>query len=67
MEGVDTVYVMRNNVPVAVEVTVGVFSNDEIEILSADIAEGELIVINPPTSVLGRFSDGNLPGFMGGR
>jgi HlyD family secretion protein len=67
LEGVDTVYVMRNNVPVAVEVTVGVFSNDEIEILSADIAEGELIVINPPTSVLGRFGDGNLPGFMGGR
>ena len=67
LEGVDTVYVMRNNVPVAVEVTVGAFSNDEIEILSADIAEGELIVINPPTSVLSRFGDGSFPGFMGRR
>lgn len=67
LEGVDTVYVMRNNVPVAMEVTVGAFSNDEIEILSADIAEGELIVINPPTSVLSRFGDGNFPGFMGRR
>jgi HlyD family secretion protein len=67
LEGVDTVYVMRNNTPVAVEVTVGAFSNDEIEILSADIAEGELIVINPPSSVLSRLGDGNLPGFMGRR
>lgn len=67
LEGVDTVYVMRNNVLVPVEVTVGAFSNDQIEVLSADIAEGELIVINPPTSVLSGFGDGNFPGFMGRR
>jgi hypothetical protein len=58
---------MRNNVPVAVEVTVGAFSDNQIEVLSADITEGELIVINPPTSVLSRLDDGNFPGFMGGR
>jgi multidrug efflux pump subunit AcrA (membrane-fusion protein) len=67
LEGVDTVYVLRNNVLVPVEVTVGAFSNDQIEVISADIAEGELIVINPPTSVLSRFGDGNFPGFMGRR
>jgi len=67
LEGVDTVYVMRNNVMVPVEVSVGAFSNDQIEVISADIAEGELIVINPPTSVLSRFGDGSFPGFMGRR
>lgn len=69
-DGVDIVYVMRNNKPVAVEVGLGAFSDDQIEITSGDIEIGELIVINPPTSLIsmmtGPSGDG-FPGFMNRR
>ncbi len=72
VDGVDTVYVLREGVPVAVEVTVGVYSDTDIEILAGDIQDGELIVINPPTSLLGSMTEGgfpgggSMPGFIGG-
>ena len=52
LNGKDVVYVLRNNVPEAVEVKIGGYSDSKVEILEATIDEGELIVLNPPTSIL---------------
>lgn len=60
--GTDVVYVMRNNKPVAVEVQVGAYSDDLVEILSGNLEEGEYVVVNPPTSVLN-----SIPGFYRNR
>lgn len=51
-QGKDVVYVLRNNLPVPVEVTVGSYSNEKFEITNADIEEGELIILNPPSGLL---------------
>lgn len=68
LEGVDSLYVLRNGMPVPVSVVVGAYSNRQIQILEADIKEGELIVINPPVSVLSAMEQrGPMPGFMTGR
>jgi len=61
-DGKDIVYVMRGSNPEAVEVQVGAYSEDQVEILSGDLEEGDLVVVNPPTSVLDTF-----PGMFGNR
>ncbi len=43
-------------------VQVGAYSEDRVEILSGDLEEGDLVVVNPPTSVLDTF-----PGMFGNR
>ena len=55
--GNDMVYVLRNNTPVAVEVTIGGYSNTVAEIIAGDVKEGDLIVLNPPTSILDTFQN----------
>ncbi|MFZ3151179.1 MAG: efflux RND transporter periplasmic adaptor subunit [Anaerolineaceae bacterium] len=57
-EGLDVVYVLRDGVPVMEEVKIGSYSNNKIEILAADIEEGELIVLNPPSSILDNIPSG---------
>lgn len=67
-DGQDIVYVMRNGVPEAVEVIVGAFSDNSIEIIEGNIQEGEIIVINPPTSILSMMSDSSsMPNMFRGR
>jgi hypothetical protein len=44
------VYVMRNSVPTAVTVTLGATSITNSEVTSGNIREGDLIVLNPPSS-----------------
>ncbi len=61
-DGKDIVYVMRADKPVPVEIQVGAYSEDQVEILSGNLEEGEMVVLNPPTSVLDRF-----PGMFGNR
>ncbi|HAE86352.1 MAG TPA: hypothetical protein DCG78_07635 [Anaerolineaceae bacterium] len=51
-QGKDVVYVLRDNLPVPVEVNVGSYSNEKFEITQADIEEGELIILNPPSGLL---------------
>jgi hypothetical protein len=41
-----------------VQVTVGAYSNQSIEVLKTEIAEGELIVINPPIDIISNFGMG---------
>ena len=51
-QGKDVVYVLRDNMPVPVEVSVGSYSNEKFEITKAEIEEGELIILNPPSGLL---------------
>lgn len=55
--GQATLYVVREGVPVAVDVETGAYSNNLIEILSGDIEEGEQIILNPPTGLLEMFTN----------
>lgn len=61
-DGKDIVYVMRGSQPEVVEVQVGAYSEDLVEILSGDLEEGDMVVVNPPTSALDSF-----PGMFGNR
>ncbi len=54
-DGQDYVYVLREGVPEMVEVTLGSYSNQQIEVIDADIDDGELIVVNPPNDIISNF------------
>lgn len=49
------VYVLRDGNPVEVEVTIGAYSSRKIEVLEADIQDGELILQSPPSSLMDSF------------
>jgi len=67
IDGQEHVYVQRNGAYEAVPVTLGSYSDVYSEAVSADIAEGELIVINPPFEVSGNRPFGGPPsGGFGG-
>ena len=57
-DGLSYVYVLRDGKLEMVRVKVGAYSNQLIEVLEADIAEGELIVINPPIDIISNFGMG---------
>lgn len=73
VDGFDSVYVIRNGLPELIRIETGSFSDRSIEIITDEIREGELIVINPPTSVLSVMDSGPFgesfsgPGFLRGR
>ncbi|HNX45935.1 MAG TPA: efflux RND transporter periplasmic adaptor subunit [Anaerolineaceae bacterium] len=52
LQGKDVVYVLRDGIPEAVNITIGAYSDNKVEVLKADIQPGELVVLNPPTSIL---------------
>jgi HlyD family secretion protein len=53
------VYVLRNNFPTAIDITLGASANNYSQILSGDIKEGDMIILNPPATL-------NMGGPMGG-
>lgn len=55
-----TVYVLRNNVPTAIEIGIGASSDTYSEITSGEIKAGDKVILNPPSSFFG----GSSP-FMG--
>jgi len=57
-DGLSYVYVLRDGNLEMVRIKVGAYSNQLIEVLEADIAEGELIVINPPIDIISNFGMG---------
>ncbi len=66
VDGQESVFVKRNGTYVAVPVTLGGYSDMYSEVLSADIQEGEPIVINPPDTLTGTTPFGGPPsGFRG--
>lgn len=67
IDGQDTVYVKRGSGYEAVAVELGSYSDFYSEVLSADIEEGELIVLNPPDEITGEMPFGGPPsGGFGG-
>lgn len=47
------VYVLRNNLPMPVEISLGSSANNYSQIISGDIKAGDLVVLNPPSMNLG--------------
>lgn len=48
-DGQRVVYVLQNNTPTPVNITIGANSDQYSEILEGDIKEGDTLVLNPPT------------------
>ena len=46
------VYILKNNVPTPVTITIGASSDTDSQILTGDVKEGDLIVLNPPSTFL---------------
>jgi len=59
--GQRVVYVLKNNIPTPVNITIGASSDDVSEILEGDLAEGDTLVLNPPTEF--NFGSGGRPPF----
>jgi HlyD family secretion protein len=57
------VYVLQNNQPVPVDITLGASSDTMSQVLSGDLKVGDLIVLNPPTQFS---SSGGPPPFVQG-
>ena len=49
------VYVLRDGTPVEVEITIGAYSSRKVEVLQADINDGEQILLSPPASLMDYF------------
>jgi len=66
-DGQEKVFVKRNGDYEAVKVILGSYSDFYSEVIEADIAEGELIVLNPPEEITGEMPFGFGPpgGFNG--
>ncbi len=47
-DGKRVVYLLKDGVPVAVEITLGASSDTNSEVLSGDLKVGDLIILNPP-------------------
>jgi HlyD family secretion protein len=51
-DGKRIVYVMRGNSLTPVDIEVGAVSDTSVEVVSGDIQEGDLIILNPPVSIM---------------
>jgi HlyD family secretion protein len=59
------VYILKNGQPATVEVRLGATSDTNSEVVGGDLKEGDLIILNPPSSAFGPGSGGG-PGNGGG-
>lgn len=57
-DGVRMIYVMRDGVPTPVEVELGAASDTQVQVVSGDVQTGDLVILNPPSSLV-------MPGMMG--
>ena len=62
LDGRETVFVERNGSFKAVPVTLGSYSDFYSEVIEADIAEGEMLVLNPPREITGVMPFNGPPG-----
>lgn len=52
VDGQRVVYVLRNGLPVEVKITLGASSDTVSEVVSGDLKEGDLIILNPSTTLI---------------
>ena len=64
--GKQVVYVMENGVPTAVNITLGASADTNTQVLSGPVKAGDLVVLNPPTSLTPPGSGGGARGLFGG-
>jgi HlyD family secretion protein len=50
VNGKRVVYVLKNNLPVAVEIRLGATSDSNSEVVGGDLKEGDLVILNPPSA-----------------
>jgi len=50
LEGAKVVYVLKDGVPTPIEIRLGSTADSFTEILSGDLKEGDLIILNPPSA-----------------
>jgi HlyD family secretion protein len=60
VDGVRVIYLMKNNVATKVEITLGASSDTMSELVTGDIKEGDVIILNPSSDFSG-FSAGRSP------
>jgi len=60
VDGQRVIYLMKNGVPTKVEITLGASSDTMSELLSGDVKEGDLIILNPSID-FSTFSGGRSP------
>lgn len=58
IDGERVVYVLRDNQPLPITITLGASSDTFSELASGDIKEGDLIILNPPAQFGGPFGGG---------
>lgn len=51
LNGKRVVYVLRNNIPIPVEITLGTSANNYSQVSAGAVNEGDLIVLNPPAQL----------------
>lgn len=51
VNGKRVVYLLQNNLPSMVEITLGASSNTASEVLAGDVKAGDLIILNPPSNL----------------
>jgi HlyD family secretion protein len=52
INGVTTVYVLKNGVATPVTITLGASSDTDSEVTAGNLKVGDLIILNPPTSII---------------
>ena len=55
------VYILKNNIPAEVSITIGASSDSMSEILSGDLKEGDKVILNPPSSFMDVHFSGRPP------
>ena len=65
VDGKRVVYVLKDNTPVAVEIELGSSEDNHSQITAGDLTAGDLIIINPPASLM-NFGPGAGGGPVGG-
>jgi HlyD family secretion protein len=58
VDGSQVVYVLKNNLPQQVKVTLGASSDTQSVVADGDLKEGDLVILNPPSQTGGPFRAG---------
>ena len=58
VDGSQVVYILKNNLPVQVKITLGSSSDTQSVVASGDLKAGDLVILNPPTVSGGPFRAG---------
>ena len=61
LDGKRVIYILRDGTPQPIEIVLGASSDTDSELVSGEVQEGELIVLNPPVSLM---PSGGNPGMM---